>query len=195
MALHAFEHLMTEEEYLAFEEKSQVRHEYLGGTIHAMVGSTRAHNGIALNLASALKEQLRGGPCRVFMTDIKVKVAKENSYYYPDVVVTCDAREAKLDQGLALEHPCLVVEVLSRTTAYTDEREKWRAYQTLPSLQEYVLVDSRKLKATIHRRAQVGWIRVELDKNDYLTLESAPFSLPLKELYEGVELPPESEES
>ncbi len=195
MALHVFEYLMTEEEYLAFEEKSQVRHEYLGGTIHAMVGGTRAHNGIALNLASALKEQLKGGPCRVFMTDIKVKVEKEQSYYYPDVVVTCDPREAKLDQGLALEHPSLVVEVLSPTTAYTDEREKWRAYQTLASLQEYVLVDSRKLRATIHRRAQVGWIRIELDKHDSLTLESVPFSLRLMELYEGVELPEDSEET
>lgn len=194
MALSAFEHLMTEEEYLAFEEKSQVRHEYLGGYIHAMVGGTRAHNGIALNLAAALKQQLKGSPCRVFMNDIKVKVAREQSYYYPDLVVTCDPREAKLDRGLVLEYPVLIVEVLSPSTQKTDEREKWRAYQTLDSLKEYVLLDYRRVHATIHRRAQVGWVRVELDEHDYLSLDSADFSAPLAEIYEGVELPENPEE-
>lgn len=189
MALHAFEHLMDEEEYLAFEERGQVRHEYLGGYIHAMVGGTRAHNGIAGNLFVALKLALRGSPCRVFINDIKVKVAKVNSYYYPDVVVTCRPQEARLDRGLVLESPALIVEVMSPTTAHTDEREKWRAYQTLESLREYVLLDSRSLRATILRRAQVGWIRIELNEQDAFTLESVDFSVPLAELYEGVEFP------
>jgi Uma2 family endonuclease len=194
MALHAFEHLMTEEEYLAFEDGSEVRHEYLGGYVHAMVGGTRAHNGIAGNLFVALKQQLKGGPCQVFMNDIKVRVEKEKSYYYPDVAVTCDPREAKRDRGLVLEYPNLIVEVLSLTTQKTDEREKWRAYQTLDSLKEYLLLDYRRIRATIHRRAQVGWIRVELDEHDYLSLDSADFSAPLKEIYEGVELPENPEE-
>jgi Uma2 family endonuclease len=194
MALHAFEHLMTEEEYLAFEDGSEVRHEYLGGYVHAMVGGTRAHNGIAGNLFVALKQQLKGGPCQVFMNDIKVRVEKEKSYYYPDVAVTCDPRDAKRDRGLVLEYPNLIVEVLSLTTQKTDEREKWRAYQTLDSLKEYLLLDYRRIRATIHRRAQVGWIRVELDEHDYLSLDSADFSAPLKEIYEGVELPENPEE-
>ncbi len=195
MPLQAFEYRMTEEEYLAFEEKSPVRHEYLGGYIHAMVGGTRAHNGIAVNLLVALKQQLRGSPCQVFMNDIKVKVKRESSYYYPDLVVTCDPREAKLDRGLVLEFPCLIVEVLSPSTQKTDEREKWRAYQTLDSLQEYVLIDYQRIHATIHRRAQVGWIRVELFENDSLSLDSVDFSERLRDIYDGIEFPESSEET
>ena len=195
MALQAFEHRMTEEEYLAFEQTGEVRHEYLGGYIHAMVGGTRAHNGIAGNLFVALKQQLKDSPCRVFMNDIKVRVAREDSYYYPDVVATCAPAEARLDRGQVLESPCLIVEVMSPTTHKTDEREKWRAYQSLDSLQEYVLLDWRRIHATIHRRAQVGWIRVELFENDSLSLDSVDFSERLRDIYDGIEFPESSEET
>lgn len=190
----AFDYRMTEEEYLAFEAQSQVRHEFLDGYIHAMVGGTRAHNGIAGNLFVALKQQLKGTACAVFMNDIKVRVARENSYYYPDLVATCVREEARLNQGLVLESPCLVVEVLSPSTHQTDLREKWRAYQTLDSLQEYVLLDWRAVRATVHRRAQVGWVRLELVENDFLTLDSVGFSEPLRDIYDGIEFPPSEDE-
>lgn len=185
----AYETALTEAEYIAFEEKSDTRHEYVAGYVFAMGGGSKAHNVIAVNLIAGLKQELKGKPCQIFMSDVRVRVEKAQAYYYPDVVVSCDATDIKADAGLFVERPALIVEVQSLSTAKTDEREKWQAYRTLDSLQEYVLIDSRCLRATIHRRAQVGWVRVDLDAGDYFNLESVGYSVPLRELYAGVVLP------
>ena len=128
-------------EYLRAEERGEIRHEFVRGQLFDMVGGTDTHNLISLNIASGLREHLRGRPCRVFMADMKVRVAPADVYYYPDVFVTCDSRD---QESYFKERPCLIVEVLSATTEGTDRREKFLAYELLQSLEEYLLVQQSR---------------------------------------------------
>jgi len=116
------------ETYLRGELTSEVRHEYVGGRLYALVGCSDSHNLIAMNLGSALHQHLRGDPCQVFMSDMKVRlrIASEDVLYYPDLLVSCDP----LDRARYWrEQPCLVVEIASETTARIDRREKLLAYR------------------------------------------------------------------
>ncbi|MDO8350788.1 MAG: Uma2 family endonuclease, partial [Gallionella sp.] len=131
------------------ELSSEIRHEYVDGEVYAMAGAGEAHNLIALNIASKLREFVRGGPCRVFISDMKLHVKTWKAYYYPDVMVTCDPADS---QSHFKELPSLIVEVLSPSTESTDRREKMLAYRTLASLREYVLVAADKRQVEIYRR-------------------------------------------
>jgi Uma2 family endonuclease len=132
---------ISEEEYLHLEAQSPVRHEYVKGETFAMTGGTLRHNVIAGNLFAPLRAHLRNTPCRAFMTDVRVRVAKANAYYYPDVVVSCarDAQPVNLNSA-EVEDAVLLIEVLSEGTEATDRREKLLAYRTLASLSEYALI-------------------------------------------------------
>lgn len=146
---------MSVADYLAFEETSAVKHEFVGGEIHAMSGASLAHNRIAGNIYSTLHTALRGGPCQVFMADVKVRleVARDEYFYYPDVVVTChpSGRDTHF-----LRFPTLVVEVLSPATETIDRREKNAHYRLAQTLEEYVLVAQDRREVTIFRRRS-GW--------------------------------------
>ncbi len=145
----------TVAEYLAFEETCEGKHEFISGEIHAMSGASRAHNKISLNLAAALRAGLRGGPCEVFVTDFKVRleVAREDIFYYPDVVVSCQPGDR---HSHYTGTPTLVFEVLSPTTEAIDRREKNQNYRHAATLEEYVLVAQDRHEVTIFRRA-TGW--------------------------------------
>ncbi|MBL8471882.1 MAG: Uma2 family endonuclease [Rhodocyclaceae bacterium] len=175
---------ISEAEYLQGEQYAELRHEYIGGAVYAMVGATDRHGLLVMNIAAALHRHLRGGPCQVFASDMKVRlsVADETVFYYPDVLVSCrqDDRER-----LFRQHPCLLVEVLSEATERTDRREKFLAYQTLASLENYVLVAQDAPLVTVFRRAG-GWKAEHLGQGDTLSLPSLEFSIPLAEIYEGV---------
>ncbi|MFO1431353.1 MAG: Uma2 family endonuclease [Candidatus Competibacteraceae bacterium] len=175
------------EDYLAYEQRSDTKHEYVAGQIYAMVGTTDRHNLIALNIAAYLRAKLRGGPCRVFMSDVKVRIEVANAGYYPDVFVTCDGRD--LDPYVKY-HPCLVVEVLSHSTEGTDRREKLLNYRQLDSLQEYLLVDSDRQWIEVYRRETDGGWTVDTSSGDeVLELSSVGCSLPLAEVYAEVSIP------
>lgn len=124
---------LSVEDYLQGELRSDIRHEYVGGRIYAMVGASDVHNLVAMNLASALHQHLAGGRCQVFMSDMKLRlmVVGETIFYYPDIMVCCEA--ADRDRYFR-EQPRVIVEVLSETTARIDRREKLSAYQCIPSL-------------------------------------------------------------
>lgn len=146
---------MSVADYLAFEEKSEVKHEYVGGEIHAMGGASREHNIISLNIASGLRSLLRGGPCEVFISDFKVRleIAREDIFYYPDVVVSCHPSDR---ERYFLKSPSIVFEVLSPSTETIDRREKHMNYRHAPSLEEYVLISQERREVTIFRRS-TGW--------------------------------------
>jgi Uma2 family endonuclease len=183
---------VSEQEYLEAELKSEVRHEYVAGQVFAMVGASRAHNRISGNIYSRLLAHLRGGPCSVFMADVKVRVPREGAYYYPDVVVTCDPRDKSSDdEEYVVQAPTLIVEVLSRSTEATDRREKLLAYRTLESLKEYALVSQVHQGVQIYRRAESGWEVVELVPGDPVRFESLDFTLSFEEIYDGTEVPRE----
>jgi Uma2 family endonuclease len=179
--------LISVDEYLALEQQRPTRSEYVYGYVHAMSGTTTRHNRIARNVAFALGRIERGGSCRVFLIDVKVRAAS-NLIYYPDVVVAC-GEAANVEY--VIDEPVLVVEVTSRSTAATDRREKLAAYTRIPSLQAYLIVDHRRRHAVLHSRAEDGsWTSREIRDGDTIEIPSLGTSLGLGAIYEGVTLPP-----
>ena len=177
--------LLSVEEYLKGEKFADVRHEYLAGQVYAMAGGTRNHNRIALNLASGLEEGLEGGPCQTYISDVKVHVQSINdeSFYYPDVMVGCDPKD---QHELYLDHPSVIVEVLSESTERIDRNEKFHAYRSIPSLMEYVLISQKKKEVMVARREN-DWRPEVLNRVDgELALRCIGVSLPLSRIYRNV---------
>jgi len=181
------EELLSVEEYLEGENSAEVRHEYLGGEVRAMAGGTRRHNRISLNLASDLEQALDGGPCQTYIGDVKVKVSslQNESFYYPDVMIGCEADD---DHDLYLDSPRVIFEVLSDSTESIDRREKFFAYRCIPSLMEYVLISQKSQEVTVTRREQ-GWkAEVLSSESDVLELPSIDQSIFLSRIYRQVDL-------
>ena len=177
--------LLSIEEYLAFEERSPLRHEYVAGEVYAMSGVTTRHNVITLNIVAALRGGARGRGCRVFATDVKLRVA--DRVYYPDVMVACGAA-ADVEQ--IVEQPVLVVEVTSPSTRATDRREKLEAYRRIPSLATYLIVDQRRRHVLVYARdADATWLRDEADHGE-LSLPALAQRITFDDIYEDVDLPP-----
>src|SRR5437773_10661960 len=140
-------------DYLAGEHGSAVRHEYVGGVVYAMAGASDEHIALCMNLAFALRTHLRGTPCRVQMSEGKarLRLAAEDLFYYPDVMVACDPRDT---DRYFKRYPKVLVEVLSEETERTDRREKFLSYTGIETLEEYVLVAQDRMEATLFRRAK-----------------------------------------
>jgi Uma2 family endonuclease len=173
------------EDYLTAEESSEVRHEYLGGLVYAMAGETRAHGIIVLNLAFAIREHLRGKPCEVHAKDIRVNFDMRNDeyFYYPDIVVTCDKRD---NHPRWIRYPKIIIEVLSDSTERIDRREKFFAYPSIPSLEEYALVGQTSREVNVFRRGN-RWKAEGFSGSDAkVALASLKLTLPLKVIYNGV---------
>jgi Uma2 family endonuclease len=185
----AVEHNLTEADYLALEESSDLRHEYVAGEVYAMTGGSQRHNRIALNIASRLLAALSGRPCQVFMSDVKLHVARDTAYYYPDVMVTCGAPATAATEAVVVTDPVVVVEVLSPGTEAIDRREKLAAYRSLPSVMEYVLVSQERMMVEIYRRqGEAGWLYLSGKAGDTLTLESLQVGMPVIDLYAGTDI-------
>lgn len=177
----------TFEDYLAFEETSETKHEFVNGEICAMSGARDEHVTVSGNVFSLLRAKLRGGPCRVYQSDMKVKVMATGNVFYPDVVVTCDAadRESKLFKT----SPKLIVEVLSDSTAAYDRGDKFAEYQKLPSLEEYVLIEPLRRRVECFRRQPDGsWNYVPFDETAVRVMfSSLAFDAAMDDIYEDVE--------
>jgi Uma2 family endonuclease len=177
---------LTPEAYLAGEQHSEIRHEYINGDVYAMVGTSEAHNLIAGNMFALLHAHLRGTPCRTFISDMKtrVKQAQDERYYYPDIQVTCDPQDR---QQSFKQHPTLIIEVLSASTERTDRAEKFDAYRQLASLQEYVLIAQNVRRVEIYRRSNHWSLEVFQEAGDFF-LQSVHLTLALAAVYEEVDL-------
>jgi len=187
---------VTVEEYLKLEERSSTRHEFVSGCVFAMAGATDAHNIICGNLFSAVHAHLRGTVCMAYVNDMKLHIKAASSFYYPDIMVTCEPFKAK---SVFKVSPVLIVEVLSPSTKQIDRREKLVAYRKLDLLREYVIVHQNRMLIEIHRKQSDGqWQVNELRATDKLTLESLPggvFCIPVADIYDRIELPRLVEES
>jgi Uma2 family endonuclease len=170
--------LLSVEEYLESEERSDVRHEYLGGYVYAMAGGSTSHVRIALAIQSLLYAKLSGKSCEAFNSDMKVRVRMptHTRLYYPDAIVVC---EPNTKNGTFQDLPTVVVEVLSDSTRRTDEGEKREAYLTIPTLKAYLLVEQDSAAVRVYRR-----VGDEFVIEQYAGLDAA---VPLAEV--GVELP------
>lgn len=162
---HAHAHTpLSEIDYLTAEETAEIKHEFVGGEIHAMAGASERHNRIAGNLFFHLRAATRGKPCRAFMADMKLRIGAGTTYYYPDAMLTCDPDD---DHPLYKQAPCFLAEVLSPATASVDLREKSAAYRALASLRAFLLVDSERLWAQAWFRDDSGqWFEQELGPED-----------------------------
>jgi Uma2 family endonuclease len=184
MGIAETENFIKVDEYIQGEELSEVRHEYIGGQVYAMAGGSEAHNVLSGNLYAAIRQHLRGKPCKAFMADMKLRhlIAEDDIFYYPDVLVTCDPSD---NEKYYKTQPVVLIEVLSPAAERLDRREKFLSYQRLPSLQEYVLVDQEKMAVTLFCRDS-EWKPEHLSRGDSLALPSIDFKLSLVEVYEDV---------
>ncbi len=178
---------MTVEEYLEWEPQQEVRYEYFYGEVFAMTGGTIPHNDIALNLYTALRPYLRSRGCRVNVSDVKLQLSSQKQYYYPDLIVSCDPQD--LNARKFIQHPKLLVEVLSPGTSAKDRDEKFTYYLRIPSLQEYILIDSEKISVERYCRGEGRmWLYYPYTSGDIITLSSIEFEFPIELLYEDVGL-------
>lgn len=175
---------LTVPQYLEAEKTASVRHEYIAGQVYAMAGASDAHNTITGNFFAVLRSHLRGGPCRVFVSDMKLRIEAADVFYYPDVLVTCDPEDS---EPYFKTRPTIIVEVMSPSTNVTDHREKALAYQKIDSLREYVLVAQDQIKVEMYRRDKNGnWWLETLGPEHTIELESVNLEIPVKDLYEDV---------
>lgn len=172
------------EKYLEFEAKSPIKHEYMDGEIYAMAGTTDTHNTIAGNLFVTIRSHLRGTGCRVYIGDVKARLEQCNRFYYPDLLVTCDPQDR--ETSTYKRFPKLIVEVLSDSTEAFDRGDKFNNYQTLDSLEEYVLVNTRHQRVEIFRRnGEGGWIFHSYTPNHTsFPLSSINLTVSFAELYD-----------
>lgn len=175
------------EDYLGGELHSEIRHEYIGGAVYAMAGTSDEHNLIAGNFFAALHSHLRGGVCKVFFSEVKTRllIAEEDIFYYPDIMVVCDPRDT---DRYFKRFPKVVIEVLSESTERTDRREKFLSYIQIETLEEYVLAAQDKMEVTIFRRANQWKPEILRQPEQEARLASLNFSLPLRDVYEGVKV-------
>lgn len=175
----------TPEEYFQWEEKQQLRHEYINGEVYVMSGGTQNHGRIASNIIFILKGHLRGGGCQVGNSDCRVNIVETNDFVYPDVSVACDERDRTAIQ--AIKYPCLVVEVLSPSTANYDRGDKFRMYRRNPILQDYLLVDAEKIAIDLYRQNELGnWEIINYQAGDTIKLKSINLSCLIEDIYEDI---------
>ena len=145
--------LISIEDYLAGELRSDVRHEYLAGRVYAMAGGRTVHNRVAGAFYGAMYAQLRGKPCEPFNSDMKVRVRirTRTHFYYPDALVVC---EPNPPDSSYQDNPVVIAEVISESTRRIDEEEKLNAYSTIPSLRAYLLIETASPRVIVLRRKE-----------------------------------------
>lgn len=173
--------------YLQWEDGQPERHEYLAGEVFAMSGGSDTHYTILGNAYSALRSALQGSPCRTFVSGMKLCIEQADAMFYPDVFVTCDPRDRAPGSELFKQHPSLLVEILSPSTAAFDRGRKFELYQQIDSLQEYLLIEQDRHHADLFRKNSEGlWVLHPATAGSSLRLESLGVDLPLASLYEDV---------
>jgi Uma2 family endonuclease len=186
MATSTASNKITREEYFALEATAEVKHEYYQGEIFAMTGGTFNHSVIGVNTVSALNTRLRGKPCRPTNSDMCIETP-DGLITYPDVAVFC-GKPQLTDNQRALLNPIVIIEVLSPTTRRYDQSDKFLLYRTIPTFQDYLLVDSEKIHVQHYRKTEANeWVLHDyFNVQEIVTLGSIQEMLPLLELYEGV---------
>jgi Uma2 family endonuclease len=185
--------LVSISEYLVREERARFRHEFVGGIVYAMAGASRNHSEISSQLFMVVGVPLRGRPCRILGPDTKVFIERADAIYYPDASVSCPPNHVSDSSGM-IDNPTAVFEILSASTALVDEGPKFSHYRLLPSLSNYVLIDSRKMHVRVFSLEGGEWVvRSYESPDDVANVDSIGISLPLGELYEHAVLEPGDE--
>lgn len=175
----------TYADYLALEAASDVKHEYYGGEILEMAGRTIEHARVSASFGGELGNALQRASkrCTVFSSDLRVRIDAPNRTFYPDVSVVCGKPRMSLDDTHAVTNPIVIVEVLSESTERNDRGEKFKHYRTLPSLDEYVLVNTESQLIEVFRRSDQGWVLNEAKPGEFVALRSLDVSLSVDAIY------------
>jgi Uma2 family endonuclease len=184
--------LISEEEYLALEQVSEVRHEFYEGEVFAMAGGNPEHALATTNLSSALNAALRSRGCRVYSPDLRVKVEASGLQTYPDVTVLCEAPKYTADKPPALTNPPLIAEVLSESTEAYDRGTKFHHYCRIPSLTTYILVSqSAPTVELLVRKAEFQWEHQVISGLDSLVeVPTLGIAVALRDIFAGIDFPP-----
>lgn len=179
----------TPEEYLALEDAAETRSEYRNGEIIPMTGGTTNHNRISLNLAGSINLAFVQADYEVFMADVKLWIPDEQVYTYPDVMVVAGAVDYHNRRNDIILNPRVIIEVLSKSTEDYDRLGKFALYRTIPSFQEYVLVNQTRIQVEHYtKQAAKRWLLEDLDIEDaQVRFASIPFAISLEELYSRVQ--------
>ncbi|SLM28593.1 conserved hypothetical protein [Desulfamplus magnetovallimortis] len=180
---------MMPEEYLEFDKNSEIRHEYFDGEIFAMTGASLDHNQLNHNINRILGNQLLDGNCRVFASDMRVKVEKIDKYTYPDISVVCGAIELEMVKGVeTILNPVVIIEILSDSTEAYDRGQKFTHYRLMPSLKEYLLVSQSNCQVEKFLRKKDGsWNMTSYDDlKQSIKIESIGCELLLSDIYRWV---------
>jgi Uma2 family endonuclease len=176
---------LTPEAYLEAEKFSPIKHEYINGKIYDMAGASDAHVTLMLNMAFTLKNHLQGTGCRVYASDMKARIDSLNIFYYPDILVTCDARDREFEYFKC--YPCLIIEVLSDSTEAFDRGDKFLDYQEIETLKEYILINQKRQQIECFRRNSEGnWVLYVYRGDREFQLASINFTASIAHLYADV---------
>jgi Uma2 family endonuclease len=187
---------MSEAEYLAYERASEIKHEYLDGDVFAMTGASEQHNVICTNLSRIIGNQILEGPCKIYQSDMRVKVEATRLYTYPDITVVCDTPKLADKEFDTLLNPTVIIEVLSPSTERYDRGRKFQDYRRLASLKEYVLVSQDSAQIERYLRQDNGeWVLTDVVGLDSkFELPSVGCSLDMADVYRKVTFETETDE-
>ena len=184
------------EEYLATEREQENRNEFIAGQVYAMTGAKENHNLIVTNLIITIGTQFKRRPCRVFASDMKVRIDLADACTYPDVTALCGERHFHDQRRDVITNPTLIVEVLSESTEAYDRGDKFALYRRLPSLREYLLLSQERMAAELYtRQGHDRWLLSTFDRAEQeIALESVDCTVPMAEIYDKVEIDARREE-
>ena len=179
---------MTIDEYLAMEDASTEKHEFIGGQVYAIAGASFAHNQIAANSLIDIGSFLRDKQCRIYGSDLKIHVKTESGFVYPDLSIVCNGPQFLEDRKDIVTNPSVIIEVLSPDTYDHDHGKKFMLYRQLPSLREYILISSMAMGVEkFVRNDSASWMLTECYKTeDVLSIESISYQTTLAALYRDV---------
>lgn len=181
---------LTPAEYFAWEEKQLEKHEYIDGQVYAMRGGSVNHGRIAVRLTTLFSNHLENSSCETGNSDLRVNIVGAKNYIHPDISVTCDDRDKNTTQYIT--YPCLIVEVLSKSTEAYDRGGKFRMYRHNPVLQDYLLVSSTSIEMDLYHKNDAGeWVIINYKEGDTIELKSINLSFAIEQVYRGLNLTPE----
>ncbi len=180
----------TVEEYIKFDEESGIRHEFHEGFLYPIDGTSLTHNEVIQNIVALLRPDFRKRVCKIAQENVKLQIIENGKYVYPDVLLTCDEQDKKTT--FIVRHPSLIVEVLSKSTAAYDRSGKFNLYQTLPSIQYYLLIESRWQSVELYSRTEKEgvWTYQRFTKpTDVIEFPKLEFQMTFEDIYQDLDLP------
>lgn len=185
MLAHPQHQKMSVEEYMELNSKSEQRYEYIDGYAYMLAGGSLAHARIAAHLVREIGKHLLDGPCDVYGSDAQVRLTEER-ITLPDVTVSCDEQD-RGEGALVLHHPRLVIEILSPSTEAYDRGDKFDYYRECPSIQEYVLINTRRRAVEVYRRANGKlWVLHPFGPDGTVEFASIGLLIPIDVIYRNV---------